>query len=109
MKLKKSIRLSVLPGITYAMDNIALNINAGEGVYLLTCMKANKAGRWLSRAAAKDNRPLVKHEPFPAPNDDTTTLIGIMTAAAPRTWLPHVLGGKKYGHAAKRIKVRARD
>lgn len=54
-------------------------------------MKAKMSGKWFSLAAANDSRPLVKHEPFPAPNDDTTTLMGMMKAAMPSTWLPQVL------------------
>lgn len=91
MKLKKSIKLLTLPGITYAIERIALKMSAGEGVYFETWMKANRSGKWFSLAAAKDKRPLVKHDPFPAPNEDTTTLTGIMKAAIPSTWLPQVL------------------
>lgn len=48
------------------------------------------SGRWFSLAAANDSLPLVKQDPFPAPNDDTTTLTGMMKAAKPSTWLPQI-------------------
>ena len=86
-------------------------MRAVEGVYRCISTYESTSMRCPSRAAAKANLfdieldyckidttlnktiaylPLVKQEPFPAPNEESATDIGIIMAAMPNTCVPHV-------------------
>ena len=67
------------------------------------CQSANE-NRWSNWANDKhwkgsnfySYRPLVKHEPLPAPKEDKATEMGIMMAANPRIRLPQVCISKAF-------------